>query len=129
MLLKLYYNPDEQVLSVPANKGFSEVPGLLTSLKEKGIECEEIDTNVMSPGEIYKVYTEACTPSIVKGRMGYRVRQIFGSRRQSGAFFGKGVPALLVYEEEGQLPVDVYPHEELGRLITIKEFLQGLQQA
>ncbi len=129
MLLKLYYNPGQQVFDDPVNQGFDEALTLLTVLIEKGIECERINTETMSKEELGKAYSEAWVPSVRKGYKGYRIRQIFGSRRHSGTFFGKGMPALLVYEEEGRPPVDVYPHEEFGRIITIKEFLQGLQQA
>ncbi len=56
----------------------------------------------------------------------YRVRQVFGSKRHPGSLFGKGVPALVVYERADHAPIDVYPHEEDGRLVTIREFLKGL---
>jgi hypothetical protein len=39
------------------------------------------------------------------------VSRVFGSGRQSGVdWFGKEVPALLVYESEGGKLVDIRPH-------------------
>jgi hypothetical protein len=79
----------------------------------------------MSTEEVRNIYIREVCPLAVRKKV--RVRQVFGSRRDPGFAFGKGVPALLVYEDEGRYLVDVYPHEELaGRLITIKEFLQSL---
>ena len=41
------------------------------------------------------------------------IRQVFGSRKQGGLpYFGKQVPALLVYEEGQRVAVGVYPHSE-----------------
>jgi hypothetical protein len=96
---------------------------ILTLLERRGINCERIDTSKLSEEDLYKAYLKAWTPSVFK-KLG--IRRIFGTRRRSGCFFGKGVAALLVYDEDEDQPVDVYPHEELGRTITIKEFLEEL---
>ena len=55
----------------------------------------------------------------------FGIRRVFGTRRRSGCFFGREVPALLVYEDSGSHPIDVYPQQRLGRTITINEFLKG----
>lgn len=123
MKLKLYYSTEQQPLGDPANQGFSEAMELLTLLERQGISCERIDTSKLSDEEIYEAYARAWTPSVFK-KLG--IRRVFGTRRRSGCFFGKGVPALLVYDEDEDHPVDVYPHEELSRTITIKEFLEEL---
>lgn len=96
---------------------------LLTVLEQQGINCERVDTSRLSDREVYEAYAKAWAPSVSK-KLG--IRRVFGTRRRSGCFFGRGVPALLVYGGDGDHPVDVYPHEKLGRTITIKEFLEEL---
>jgi len=70
---------------------------------------------------IYEVYLHAARLAVVRGYKAYRIRKVFGSARDSGKYFGREVPALLVYENDEL--IDVYPHEERGKLITIEEFL------
>jgi len=117
---ELYYDTKKKPMDVPANHGFDKV---LVLLKKQGIDYKVIDTGKLSDTEIQEKYIEACTPSVYKK---YRIRQVFGSRRHSGWLFGSDVPALLVYEGTRQYPADVFPHEELGRIITIKEYLDNL---
>jgi hypothetical protein len=123
MKLKLYYSTEHPPLEDPANQGFGEAIELLTALEQQGVNSERVDTSQLSDEEIYAAYTKACVPSVFKK---FRIRRVFGTRRRSGCFFGRGVPALLVYGGDGDHPADVYPHEELGRTVTIKEFLEGL---
>ena len=120
MRFELYYDTKKKPIDVPANHGFDKV---LELLNNKGFNYKVIDTNKLSNEEIQEKYIEACAPSVYKK---YRIRQVFGSRRHSGWLFGKGVPALLVYEEAEKYPVDVFPHEERGRIITVKEYLENL---
>jgi hypothetical protein len=59
------------------------------------------------------------------------IRQTFGSRGRGGLpFFGRQVPALLVYEGEETIPVAVYPHSETRgdtrTDFTIEGYLKGL---
>lgn len=125
MQLRLYYSANHQLLDVPSNKNFPEVMNLLRLLKPRGISNEIIDTDLLSEEEIHRAYTDAVVPSVFKK---FGIRRVFGSRRRSGWFFGKGVPALLVYEEGQRYPSDVYPHDEgQGRVKTIREFLYDLQ--
>jgi len=125
MYLELYYGPNGEIYTTPANEGFSEVPGLMEKLHEKGIEVETKDTGRMTEEERQEAYWKAARVAV---RKKYKVRQVFGSRRQGGGpYFGKQVPALLVYGEKGALyPEDVYPHEEKGTTVTIAEFLEQL---
>ncbi|MCS6936973.1 MAG: hypothetical protein RMJ96_03495 [Candidatus Bipolaricaulota bacterium] len=67
-----------------------------------------------------KAYMKAVMPAVLRK---YRVRQVFGSKRHPGRFFGKEVPALVVYENGH--PRDIYPHEENGQVISIKAFLES----
>jgi len=123
MKVKLYYSTEQHPFGDPANQGFDEVMALLTLLEKQGIGCERIDTSKLSDEEIYEAYAKAWIPSVFK-KLG--IRRIFGTRRRSGCFFGREVPALLVYDEDEDHPVDIYPHEERGRIMTIKEFLERL---
>jgi len=123
MFLKLYFDSSRDILSSDGNKGFSEVFRLLKRLKkEKKIAFEVIDTKGFSKEYLLDTYSKAIIPSVLNK---FKIRQIFGSRRRSGSFFGKEVPALLVYKEEENQPEDVYPHEVKGRIIPIKDFLEG----
>jgi len=70
-----------------------------------------------------KGYFDAVGPSVLKK---YRIRQVFGSRRNSGWLFGKGVPALIVVDPGKQYPEDVYPRKEGGQIVTINDFLKSL---
>ncbi|MFC2003438.1 hypothetical protein ACFLV4_05800 [Chloroflexota bacterium] len=98
---------------------------LLWLLEKRGITNEIIDTDSLSEGQIQKAYLDAVVPSVFKK---FGIRRVFGSRRRSGWLFGRGVPALLVYEEGEQYPSDVYPHDEgQGKVKTIREFLYDLQ--
>ena len=124
MRLRLYLSTNEKVSpSNQANQGFDEALELLAFLKDKGFDCESIDTSQLSDRDIQEAYMEAIYPSV---RQKFGIRRIFGTRRRSGCFFGKGVPALFAYEDDSRHPIDVYPHGELGRVIPIKEFLESL---
>ena len=124
MELKLYYSTTIEPFDDPRNDGFRDVFSLLKQLEEQGIKCELTDTNQLTTEQIGEAYIHSVVgPTQLKK---YRVRQIFGSARHSGWLFGKQVPALVVYSSGSQVPEDVYPHEELGRTVTIKEYLETL---
>ena len=124
MELKLYYSTTIEPFDDPRNDGFRDVFSLLKQLEEQGIKCELTDTNQLTTEQIGEAYIHSVVgPTQLKK---YRVRQIFGSARHSGWLFGKQVPALVVYSSGSQVPEDVYPHEELGRTVTIKEYLKTL---
>jgi hypothetical protein len=83
-----------------------------------------IDTSQLTAEQIGEAYIHSVVgPTQLKK---YRVRQIFGSARHSGWLFGKQVPALVVYSSGSHVPEDVYPHDELGHTLTIKEYLKTL---
>ncbi|MFC1897810.1 hypothetical protein ACFLX8_04530 [Chloroflexota bacterium] len=124
--LKLYCSSEH----VPVQaEGFSEVIYLLWILGRKGISNEIIDTSCITREEIKEVYSEAFCASISKK---LAIRKIFGSKNRSGFRFGREIPALLVYEESGQHPVDVYPHGKKRKdstyhdTININEYLRAL---
>jgi len=121
--LKLYYNSKQHPQNDPANQGFSEAMDLLAVLESQGIHCDRIDTVRLPNEKVYEAYADAWTPSVSRK---FAIRRVFGTRRRSGCYFGREVPALLVYEDSNGDPIDVYPHEKLGRTVTIKDFLKGL---
>ena len=82
----------------------------LTRLAGEGFECEIIDTERMDQ-EVLEGWRDEATKASVRHHQA--IRQAFGSRRAGGLpFFGKQVPALLVYERGDEAPVAVYPHSE-----------------
>jgi hypothetical protein len=125
MYLELYFDPGGQVFDQPENAGFSEVPGLLENLRQRGIQVDVRNTGEMTEEERQAAYRKAVAVAI---KSKYKIRQVFGSRRRGGGLhFGKEVPALLVYQERGDPNAqDVYPHDENGRIITIREYLGRL---
>src|SRR5688572_232176 len=119
--VEVYYAPGE-IQDDPANRGLLEdgVEPLLLSLREAGVEYRVIDVSERSREELQEEYLRlAMRPSVSKR---YRVKRIFGTNRYSGGFFGRGVPALVVLDNER--PVDVFPHEEEGgRIVTIADYV------
>ena len=84
---------------------------------------EIVDAMTVPDDELMNLYLEA---TLATARRKYRVRQVFGSKRHAGFLFGRGVPALLVYEPGKPYPVDVYPHRRGTRTVTIRAFLKDL---
>ena len=121
--LVLYYAPDD-VMPVSENEDFDplKVSALLLQLKqEQGIDSEVIDVTRWSAADLERAYEAAVIPSVWNR---YRIRKVFGTNSSSASFFGRGVPALLVYE--GERPVHVFPHEEPGGRVTIRSYLETL---
>lgn len=119
MLLKLFYNSEVE----PYNSDLTTILTLMREVGERGVPCESIDTKNLAKSELFKYYLHACTPSIHKR---YKIRRIFGTRRQSGIFFGKEQPALIVYKKSNRIPDDVFPHEACGQVRGIADFLRRL---
>lgn len=122
--LVLYYDATTEPLGSPTNAGFDEALKLAQMLQKRGAPIQLVNTRHLGGGGLQKAYLDAVGASVLKK---YRIRQVFGSRRHSGWLFGKDVPALLVYDRSDRLPDDVYPHEALGRTVTIKEFLDSVK--
>jgi len=79
----------------------------LARLGKKGLTCESIDTKDMSEEELKRWREKAQSVAM---RYKQQMSQHFGSRRRGGfPYFGRQVPALLVYEDE-KVPTAVYPH-------------------
>lgn len=133
----LFYDSTVDPMAVPANKGFAEALRVATQLEKSGL-FSVVDTNEYSPEELQKAYYQAVQVSVYKQ---YKIRQVFGSRRHSGWLFGKGVPALLVYERsyptvikkiQGGSRVElrdsfaeqVYPRDEGGVVVSIRDYME-----
>lgn len=123
MHLRYYYSSTDEPLDSPVNEGIGEVSDLLTDAKGERLHCERIDTSKLSEEDRMRAYFDAVGPSVLKK---YKIRQVFGSRRNSGWLFGKGVPALIVMDSSNQYPEDVYPRNEVGRIVTVSEFLKDI---
>jgi hypothetical protein len=125
MTLKLICHSRTQPLASPDNGGFDllAIRGILRRLESLGVPWEIADAMPMSDEQLENLYIEATLPT---ARAKYRVRQVFGSKRHAGFLFGRGVPALLVYEDAKPQPADVYPHRRGSRTVTIRAFLEEL---
>lgn len=125
MTLKLICHSHTRPLASPANGGFDlrQIRGIFRRLESLGVPWEIVDTMTTSGEELTNLYIEATLPT---ARRKYRVRQVFGTKRHAGCLFGRGVPALLVYEHGKPYPVDVYPHRRGTRTATIRAYLEDL---
>ena len=133
---KLYMSSERGELceSFKVNQGIDEVPTLLEELKrEYGFSYEIIDTSKMSFEEVEAIYKLCAHWAMTSHPWGWgksrRVYEIFKAER-AGYFFGRGIPALLVYFL-GTIDL-VLPHE-VGRwpkeeTITIHDFLIALKE-
>jgi hypothetical protein len=121
--VRIYFRPDT-LLASPANRGFDleMVRNLLGQLELNGVRVEWVDTTALSEEQLIRSYLDAIMAPATSKK--HRFRQIFGSKRYPGRQFGRGVPALGVYEDGAKYPSDVYPHEESGRVVTIRDFLE-----
>lgn len=80
----------------------------LARLSKKGFTCESIDTKDMAEEELKRWREKAQSVAM---RYKQQMSQHFGSRRMGGfPYFGRQVPALLVYGEGENMPTAVYPH-------------------
>ena len=125
VILTLIHHSQTQPLASPDNESFDlrAIQAILRRLEGLGVVWEIVDTMTISDEELTNLYIEATLPT---ARTKYRVRQVFGSKRHAGFLFGRGVPALLVYELGKSSPVDVYPHRRGTRTVTIRAFLEDL---
>ena|ERR1700674_2995097 len=114
-----YCSPSAILREHPCNAGIGEALERIEDLRRQGMKIEIVDTAQMGENEVQNAYMKVITPSVMKK---YSIRQVFGSQRQAGFMFGRGVPALAVQTESGQM-VDVFPHKESERIVTIHEFL------
>jgi len=106
-----------------------DLPRILTILEELGrlgIDVRTVDTVGFSESERTDAYLDAIVGAVIRQAA---IRQIFGSRRNSGFLFGK-VPALLVYDKSYTPPicVDIYPQRQSiidGATRSIESYLDN----
>ena len=112
------------VVDDPANAGYddAEARSLLQGAPTSGHSFEVIDSDELSDDDRERRYFEA---GVRAAALRIRLSSHFGSRIESGlSRFGREVPALLVYDNNGGTLVDVFPHSRAGGLlITIADFL------
>lgn len=77
----------------PCNLGIYEALQRAEDLRRQGWKVRLVDTSQMTEDERYAVYVRSTTPAMKNKNP---IRQVFGSRKQSGFMFGSGVPALLI---------------------------------
>jgi Asp-tRNA(Asn)/Glu-tRNA(Gln) amidotransferase A subunit family amidase len=107
-----------------ANAGLEEVPGLLEEARRQGIDVEEVDLSKQDEEKRRALYEQAAAAA-EKSRC--KIHKLFGFRRRGyGRYFGREVPALLVYRGEERIPAEVYPCRRRGRVMSIRDFLEGL---
>jgi hypothetical protein len=124
MKYTLYVNlsdPSSIYREAECNKGIDQVPALLDEIRRRGEVVQIRNAAEMSKEELLTAYFTDAAVAAVYGK--YRVRTVFGSNRQPGASFGKGVPALSVRGSAANTAPNVYPHNMSGRYVTICEFL------
>jgi hypothetical protein len=95
----------------------------LDELRAGGHDCELIDGEALSDEQRSDLYAQALT-AVARAGNRYRIRQVFGSRRDGGGcHLGMGVPALLVFEDSG--PADIYPRQVGDGYETIRAYLDA----
>jgi len=94
---------------------------LCEQLKQKGVNVKTQDCGEQPAA--FMTYNAAVTgPPSAK-------RAVFGAKGALEEDFGKTVPALLVFDKEGdRYPAEVFPRtdRELDKLVGVEEALQGL---
>ncbi len=94
---------------------------LMKQLEQKGVAVKVQDCGEQSAA--FMTYNAAVTgPPSAK-------RAVFGAKGALEEDFGKTVPALLIFEKEGErYPTEVFPRSdrELDKLVGVEEALQTL---
>lgn len=115
----LYMNPNEPNVRSDVGK----ITRLLDRLKKsKKLDYKIIDTSKMNDSERFSAYSNVIGPSVFNK---YEIRRVFGTNRNSGVWFGKEQPALLV---QGDI-WEIFPHRENGKDVTIEKFLENLSKS
>ncbi len=116
------------VLMNPQNDGFDQDAILqrLEELSAQGHTYEVIDSEALTAEQRRHLYFDEAFGAVARAGNRYRIRQVFGSRKHSGAEdIGTNVPVLIVLDD-GE-PVDVYPHQlQDGMFRTIRNYLDAL---
>jgi hypothetical protein len=82
--------------------------GYLSSLCARGMDCESLDVAGMAGEKLHGWREEALKASMLHK---HGTRQVFGTGKRAGLpYFGREVPALLLYTDGEQIPAAVFPH-------------------
>jgi len=120
--LEYYMSSKTAPLKIPCNEGIEAVPKLLQRLTMLGIPCKIVDTCQMSEKERGEIYNSVIVVSV---KDSFRRREIFRGKHGKSNFFGREVPALVVYDDENKRKIiDVLPKKMGDRIITIKQSLE-----
>jgi len=116
VMLELYYDTTVEPFASPPFST-SEVLRMLKHAKSAGIAVRIVDTAGWSRDMLMEQYR-----AVMGGR---RIKSdIFGPKKKRGWFFGREVPALVIYREGGK--PEVYPSVRGDQVITISNFLKKL---
>ena len=109
------------IVTTPQNVGF-DPEHVLSRLRSAAPHTfEALDAEALAPEERSSLYGDA----VIAAGNRYAIRQVFGSRKNSGMHdFGTDIPALLVYDD-GR-PVEVFPHPAASSFATIRGYVDGL---
>jgi len=121
MELVYIFDSSRRPVSVVVNRDLGEVVGLLGELGRRGVSCSIVDVAGLDEASVRSLYYDAVGASFLSR---CEIRGIFGSEERDGAFFGREIPALLIYE--GGVAVDVYPHKTEFGYVTIYDCLKSM---
>lgn len=102
LTIELYYDSTVEPFETP-EFSIKRIEKLLKILKECGVKIKIIDTAGWSRKMLLEVFEKISSTGI-------SFKNIFGSGKRKGWFFGREVPSLLIIQ--GNQTVDVYPHME-----------------
>jgi hypothetical protein len=115
-----YFTSQERPFNSESNSGISEATALIKELADEH-NIQIIDTTSWDDELRFKAYSDVITVAVIKQSA---IRRIYGTNRHPGVNFGKQVPSLLIFDNDGH-PIDAYPREVKGEVITILNFLQS----
>ena len=112
----------------PWEVDIGRILGYLSTLCARGMDCESLDVAGMAEEKLDGWRDEAVKASMLRKQ---GTRQVFGTGNRGGLpYFGREVPALLVYTDGEKIPAAVFPHSERRgherKEISIEDFLKEL---
>ncbi len=120
MKVEFYYS-SKQAPEAQFPCDITKARDLCQQLQKKGVSVKVQDCGEQPAG--FMTYNAAVTgPPSAK-------RAVFGAKGALEEDFGKTVPALLIFEKEGErYPTEVFPRSdrELNRVVGVEEALQRL---
>jgi hypothetical protein len=127
MYLELYCNPKFVDKTHHANKDFNfeKIQNLLNRLQEKkGISFKIYSENEKLINIMRDIFLKVTKPSLITALSGFNLELLTYCYSNKKDKLGKEIPMLVVYKNNS--PIEIYPREERGKIITIKNFLDGL---